>query len=152
MPASKVSNPILARIFPRLSRAMEAGGIAAHRKTLLAGVAGRVIDIGAGTGPSFGHYPVSVTRVLAVEPEPRLRRFAAAAARAAPVPVEVTDGLASALPAGDTSFDAAVVSFVLRTVPDQGTCCRPVSTLAIVLRLYSVSWASRAWVHPAARR
>jgi ubiquinone/menaquinone biosynthesis C-methylase UbiE len=127
MPASKVSNPILARIFPRLSRAMEAGGIAAHRKTLLAGVAGRVIDIGAGTGPSFGHYPVSVTRVLAVEPEPRLRRFAAAAARSAPVPVEVTDGLASALPAGDGSFDAAVVSFVLCTVPDQGAALGQIS-------------------------
>ena len=135
MPASKVSNPIFARIFPRLSRAMEAGGIADWRKTLLGGLTGQVIDIGAGTGPSFGHYPVSVTRGLAVEPEPRLRRFAAAAARAAPVPVEVTDGLASALPAGDGSFDAAVVSFVLCTVPDRARrwarsagCCDPAAS------------------------
>jgi ubiquinone/menaquinone biosynthesis C-methylase UbiE len=119
MPASKVSNPIFARIFPRLSQAMEAGGIADRRKTLLADLTGQVIDIGAGTGPSFGHYPASITRVLAVEPEPRLRRFATAAARAAPVPVEVTGGLSSALPAGDESFDAAVVSFVLCTVADQ---------------------------------
>ena len=57
--------------------------------------------------------------MTAVEPEPRLRLMAAAAARTAPVPVTVTDGLAEALPAADASFDAAVVTFVLCTVPDQ---------------------------------
>jgi ubiquinone/menaquinone biosynthesis C-methylase UbiE len=102
-----------------MSRALEAGGIAGHRKDLLAGLAGQVIDIGAGTGPSFGHYPAAVTGVLAVEPEPRLRALAAAAAQAAAVPVEVTGGRAGALPAADASHDAAVVSFVLCTVPDQ---------------------------------
>jgi ubiquinone/menaquinone biosynthesis C-methylase UbiE len=115
----RVSNPVFARVFPRLSQAMEAGGMSARRETLLAGLTGQVIEIGAGTGASFGHYPPSVDRVTAVEPEPRLRRIAAAAARAAPVPVTVTDGLASALPAADASFDAAVVTFVLCTVPDQ---------------------------------
>ncbi len=50
---------------------MEAGGIADRRKALLAGLTGQVIDIGAGTAPSFGHYLASVTRVLAVEPERR---------------------------------------------------------------------------------
>jgi len=117
--APAVSHPVFARAFPAMSRALEAGGIARHRKDLLAGLAGEVIDIGAGTGPSFGHYPAAVTRVLAVEPEPRLRAMATAAARAAAVPVEVTGGTASALPAADASHDAAVVSFVLCTVPDQ---------------------------------
>ena len=117
--AAHVSNPVFARIFPRLSQAMEAGGMAARRETLLAGLTGQVIDIGAGTGANFSHYPPAVTRVTAVEPEPRLRQIAAAAARTAPVPVTVTDGVASALPAADASFDAAVVTFVLCTVPDQ---------------------------------
>jgi ubiquinone/menaquinone biosynthesis C-methylase UbiE len=117
--ASAVSHPVFAWAFPAMSRALEAGGIAARRKDLLAGLAGEVIDIGAGTGPSFGHYPAAVTRVLPVEPEPRLRALATAAARAAPVPVEVTSGAAGGLPAADASYDAAVVSFVLCTVPDQ---------------------------------
>lgn len=117
--ASAVSHPVFARAFPAMSRALEAGGIAGHRQDLLAGLAGQVIDIGAGTGPSFSHYPATVSRVLAVEPEPRLRALSAAAARTAPVPVDVTAGTASALPAADASYDAAVVSFVLCTVPDQ---------------------------------
>ena len=115
----RVSNPVFARIFPKMSRAMEAGGMAAHREALLAGLTGQVIDVGVGTGASFGHYPPAVDRVIAIEPEPRLRQLATAAAPAAPVPVTVTDGLASALPAPAASFDAAVATFVLCTVPDQ---------------------------------
>jgi ubiquinone/menaquinone biosynthesis C-methylase UbiE len=65
--------------------------------------------------------------VVAIEPEPRLRQIAAATAHTAPVPVTVTDGLASALPAPDASFDAAVVTFALCTVPDQDAALREIS-------------------------
>jgi ubiquinone/menaquinone biosynthesis C-methylase UbiE len=98
---------------------MEAGGMADRRTPLLAGLAGEVIDIGAGTGANFRHYPAAVRRVLAVEPEPRLRAKALAAAEGVPVPIEVTGGVASGLPAGDASYDAAVVCFVLCSVSDQ---------------------------------
>jgi ubiquinone/menaquinone biosynthesis C-methylase UbiE len=124
--AARVSHPVFARIFPRLSQAMEDGGMAVRREALLAGLTGQVIDIGAGTGPSFGHYPPAVDRVVAVEPELRLRQIATAAARTAPVPVTVTDGLADALPAADASFDAAVVTFVLCTVRDQDAALREI--------------------------
>jgi hypothetical protein len=56
--ASAVSDPVFARAFPAMSRALEAGGIAGRRKQLLAGLAGEVIDVGAGTGPGFGHHPL----------------------------------------------------------------------------------------------
>lgn len=124
--AEAVRHPVFARVFPALSRAMEAGGMATHRAHLQAGLAGRVIEVGAGTGASFRHYPAAVTGVLAVEPEPRLRRLAAVAARTAPVPITVTDGLASALPAADASYDAAAVGCVLCTVPDQAAALREI--------------------------
>ncbi len=106
-------------VFPPLIRAMDAGGMAARRSALLRGLAGTVMDVGCGTGANFGCYPAGVTRVIAVEPEPRLRRLARDAARHAPVPVTVTGGVASALPAPDASLDAVVVTFVLCSVPSQ---------------------------------
>ncbi|MCM0677006.1 methyltransferase domain-containing protein, partial [Micromonospora phytophila] len=60
-----------------------------------------------------------VARVLAVEPEPRLRAAAREAAAGAPVPVEVVNGLAEALPAPDGDADAVVLSLVLCSVADQ---------------------------------
>jgi ubiquinone/menaquinone biosynthesis C-methylase UbiE len=119
MPAAGVSHPIFARVFPRLSQLLEAGGMAEHRASLLAGLTGRVIEIGAGAGASFAHYPASVTSVLAVEPEPRLRAIATAAARDSGFTIRTSDGTADRLPAESGSFDAAVVAFVLCSVPDQ---------------------------------
>ncbi|WP_199733372.1 class I SAM-dependent methyltransferase [Micromonospora sp. BL4] len=114
-----VSHPVFARVYERLSVAMDRAGTAAYRRSLVAGLSGRVIEIGAGNGRMFPHYPPAVTEVLAVEPERRLRAAAVRAAQSAPVPVTVVDGLAEALPAGDGEFDAAVVALVLCTVPDQ---------------------------------
>jgi SAM-dependent methyltransferase len=88
------------------------------RRRLLAGLRGRVIEVGCGDGRSFEHYPSEVEYVLAVEPDPVARAGAAEGAEAASVEIEVTDGLADALPAGDASFDAAVVMGVMCSVPD----------------------------------
>jgi protein-L-isoaspartate O-methyltransferase len=52
----------------------EQAGVGAHRDALLAGTAGRVIEVGAGSGLCFGHYSGSVTEVVATEPEPSLAR------------------------------------------------------------------------------
>ncbi|MGH9231088.1 MAG: class I SAM-dependent methyltransferase [Acidimicrobiales bacterium] len=97
---------------------MEQAGYAEPRDRLLAGLTGRVIEIGAGNGMNFVHYPPGVSHVLAVEPEPRLRQLARATASETSVPVEVVDGTADQLPADDTSFDAAITSLVLCSVPD----------------------------------
>jgi ubiquinone/menaquinone biosynthesis C-methylase UbiE len=98
---------------------MDRGGVIDHRRRLLAGLRGEVLEVGAGNGLNFAHYPPDVTRVLAVEPEPRLRKIARGNAERASVPVEVVDGVAERLPAGDGAFDAAVASLVLCSVRDQ---------------------------------
>ncbi|MFD8558633.1 class I SAM-dependent methyltransferase [Streptosporangium canum] len=118
MSRTPVSHPIFARFYARISQVVEHRGLAERRQALLAELSGQVIEVGAGNGLTFAHYPPTVARVLAVEPEPRLRRLAQMAADEAPVPVEVVGALADRLPAEDRSFDAAVVSLVLCSLPD----------------------------------
>ncbi|CAA9525518.1 MAG: hypothetical protein AVDCRST_MAG79-484 [uncultured Thermoleophilia bacterium] len=62
--------------------------------------------------------------MLAVEPEPYLRRHAERAAAAAPVPIRVVAARAESLPAADGSFDAGVVSLVLCSVAEPDRALR----------------------------
>src|SRR5437763_1155541 len=100
---------------PRLDKQ----GGAEHRDELLADLRGRVIEVGAGSGANFAHYPATVDEVVAVEPEPYLRERAKQAAESVPVKVRVLEGEADDLPARDGEFDAGVASLVLCSVPDQ---------------------------------
>jgi ubiquinone/menaquinone biosynthesis C-methylase UbiE len=124
MGGNQVHHPLFARLYARMAASMEQHGGADHRRRLLDGISGRVLEVGAGSGANFAHYPVAVTEVLAVEPEAYLRGLAERAATAAPVPVRVVDGLADRLPLDDGAVDAAVVSLVLCSVPDQETALR----------------------------
>jgi ubiquinone/menaquinone biosynthesis C-methylase UbiE len=117
-------HPVFSRVYPRIARAADKGGGAEHRQALLAGLQGRVIEVGAGHGLNFAHYPPDVTEVVAVEPEPHLRELARQAAGRTTVRIEVTAGVAEALPGGDGEFDAAVTSLVLCSVPDQDAALR----------------------------
>ncbi|MGH3868454.1 MAG: class I SAM-dependent methyltransferase [Pseudonocardiaceae bacterium] len=128
---SAFQHPRFARMYERISAESEQRGTAEHRDRALAGLSGRVIEVGAGNGLNFGHYPATVTEVLAVEPEDRLRALAEEAAATAPVPVRVLAGHADALPAPDGTFDAAVASLVLCSVPD---AARALAEIRRVLR------------------
>jgi SAM-dependent methyltransferase len=113
-----VHHPIFARVFDRvLSRAIE-DEIAARRGELLAGLSGRVVEVGAGNGINFAHYPATVAEVVATEPERYLRAKAEHAAARAPVTVTVGDSTASALPLESGSCDAAIASLVLCSLRD----------------------------------
>ena len=113
-----VRNPLFARYFARWGGRNEERGNRELRGELLAGLAGRVMEVGAGNGLNFPHYPASVSEVVAIEPEPYLRERAVEAARGAPVAVRVADGIATALPAKDGEFDAIAFSGLLCSVPD----------------------------------
>lgn len=113
-----VRHPIFARFYARLSAGMEGAGVGRVRDQLLAGLSGSVIEIGAGNGLNFAHYPASVSSVLAVEPEPHLRAIAERTASAAPVPIKVIDGTAEQIPAAGGSFDNVVATLMLCSVPD----------------------------------
>ena len=124
MPEPRVSHPIFARFWIAVSPKMDRGGAVEHRRRLLAGLSGEVIEVGAGNGLNFAHYPREVTGVLAVEPEPRLRAAASVNAARAPALISVVPGVADRVPAGDGSVDAVVYSLVLCSVPDVARALR----------------------------
>jgi len=111
-------HPLFARCYTWLSEHSE-GRVGEYRARLLSGLSGRVVEVGAGNGLNFAHYPPQVEHVLAVEPEPHLRGVAERNARKAAAHIDVVHGLAEALPADEQSCDAAVCSLVLCSVPDQ---------------------------------
>jgi ubiquinone/menaquinone biosynthesis C-methylase UbiE len=111
------------------------------RRRALAGLRGRVIEVGSGDGRSFEHYPADVERVLAVEPDPTARAAAAERARTTEVQIDIVDGDAAALPAEEGTFDAAVVMGVLCSVPD------PAAALQELRRVLVPGGELRFWEH-----
>ena len=81
-------------MYIRASKNAESRGATGHRQRLLAGLSGSVVEVGAGSGLNFPHYPESVTDVIAVEPEPTLR----AEASASPPPSRAHPGRVRASP------------------------------------------------------
>lgn len=117
-----IDNPFFARIWKYMS-SHETEWLHDRRRENLAGLTGRVLEVGAGTGTNFAFYPDTVTEVVAVEPEVRLLEVAAGAAAAAPVKVSLTAGTVESLAAGEP-FDAVVCSLVLCSIDDPETVLR----------------------------
>jgi len=86
-----LQNAGVARLYLMLLRGAERRGaaIAGHRGSLLAGLHGRVLELGARKGLNFAHYPPTVTEVVATEPDVLLREQALAQAARSPVRVRV---------------------------------------------------------------
>ena len=122
--SQEIKNPLFARFFHRFCGRDRGKGERELRRELLAGVSGRVLEVGAGNGINFEHYPTGVAELIAVEPEPYLRSQAEQAAAEAPVPVRVLGGVAAALDVAADSIDVVVVSGVLCSVPDQRAALR----------------------------
>ena len=120
--ASTVDNPFFARIFPTIA-AHETEVVRALRRENLAGLSGRVLEVGAGIGTNFAFYPDSVEQVVAIEPERRLVARARDAAADAPVPVRVINGTVEDFAVAEP-FDAVVCSLVLCSIVDPDAVLR----------------------------
>jgi SAM-dependent methyltransferase len=90
------------------------------RRRVCAGLAGDVVEIGFGSGHNVPFYPAAVTRVAAVEPSDVGWRLAAERVKAATVPVQRSGLDGQSLPFPDGSFDAALSTWTLCTIPDVG--------------------------------
>ncbi|TSD93443.1 class I SAM-dependent methyltransferase [Skermania sp. ID1734] len=96
------------------------------RERACAGLTGRVLEIGFGSGLNVGHYPPTVTSVSAVEPEGLGWKLARKRLEHSTVPVEQAGLDGQQLPFDDDTFDAALSTFTLCTIPDAAAALREV--------------------------
>ncbi|MCB0874656.1 MAG: methyltransferase domain-containing protein [Solirubrobacterales bacterium] len=106
---------LFASMYDRALAGSEDAGMRDRRRDLVAAASGRTIELGAGTGLNFEHYPGAVEELLLTEPFPpmanRLRERTGGAATVIEAPAE-------SLPIPDASADTVVATLVLCTVDD----------------------------------
>jgi SAM-dependent methyltransferase len=88
------------------------------RAETLATARGRLLLVGAGQGHDLPHLPPAVTEVVAVEPDPTMRRLGRARLARSRVPAVYIGAAAERLPLADASVDTAAAALVLCSVRD----------------------------------
>ncbi len=91
------------------------------REQVTAGLSGRVVEIGFGSGLNLPALPPEVTRIYAVEPATTARRIAERRIAAADVEVDHVGLHGESIPLDDASCDGALSTFTLCTIPDVAT-------------------------------
>jgi len=106
-----------AALYDRAFAATEEAGLREMRREALAEARGRTVDLGAGTGANLELYPDAVTDLVLAEPDPHMLKQLRVKGEGRGRNVEVVEASAEDLPFADASFDTAVFTLVLCTVP-----------------------------------
>ncbi|QDU85997.1 putative methyltransferase YcgJ [Planctomycetes bacterium Pla163] len=115
------------RIFPAMyDKAMGGEGLTEHRRRQLAGLSGEVLEIGAGTGLNLPCYPVAVTRLCTVDPNPGMNTRLARRAAASPIEVESHQLAGESLPFDAGRFRFAVSTLSLCSIADPVAAVREI--------------------------
>jgi ubiquinone/menaquinone biosynthesis C-methylase UbiE len=118
---------LFAALYDTVGKGSEEAGIREERRRLLVEAQGATIEIGAGTGLNVQHYPAAVTRLVLAEPDRHMRvRLGRRVEQLFPT-AEIVDAASDRLPFADATFDTAVVTFVLCSVPDQHDALREIA-------------------------
>ena len=114
-------------IFPWLVDHLATGPQLEQLRDRVAGRAvGHVLEIGSGTGANFLSYDTTITSLTTIEPNPGMNRRARQRIRFLEFPVDSRELGCEALPMKDASFDTAVSTLTLCTLPDVGRCLREI--------------------------
>ena len=129
-------------------------GAAPLRHRVCEGLEGDVVEIGFGSGLNVPFYPEAVKRVAAVEPADVGWKLAEKRLRATSVPVERSGLDGQSLPFADNSYDAALSTWTLCTIPDVATALsevrrvlKPGGTLHFVEHGLAPDERVRRWQH-----
>ena len=106
-------------IFPRvLDLAMSSRLLRKPRDRTLAPARGRILEIGFGTGRNLRHYPPTVKRIEAIDPDFDLDRLSMPRIARAAIEVDFHHLDAEHLPFEEARFDTVVSTFTLCSIPD----------------------------------
>lgn len=107
------------RVVPHLvDRSLRGPEIGAWRERCCAGLTGRVLEIGFGSGLNARYYPGTVARVDAVEPSDRAWELSARRRAASEASVHRVGLDGQRLAAEDAAYDSVLCTFTLCTIPD----------------------------------
>ncbi|HRY09412.1 MAG: class I SAM-dependent methyltransferase [Actinobacteria bacterium] len=146
-------HPVFTQVYKWLARAEDAGAIGKARTEVSRALHGRLLVVGLGPAEDLHHLPETVTEVVGIEPSASMRKAAAAAVDAAPMPVEVIDAMGEQLPLPDNSVDSALFAYVLCSVEDPELVIaealrvlRPGGTIAVLehVKAREGTWMRRA--------
>jgi SAM-dependent methyltransferase len=113
------------RVLPRIvNTACGTKTVEPLRRRVCEGLAGGVVEIGFGSGLNIPFYPAAVTWVAAVEPSDLGWQLAGQRLKAASVPVQRSGLDGQSLPFEDDSYDAALSTWTLCTIPDAAAALR----------------------------
>jgi SAM-dependent methyltransferase len=124
------------------------------RRRVCEGLSGEVIELGFGSGLNVPFYPPTLTGVAAVEPADLAWNLAGKRLAATTVPVQRSGLDGQMLPFADDSFDSAVSTWTLCTIPDIAAALgelrrvlKPGATLHFVEHGLAPDEAVRRWQH-----
>ncbi len=107
------------RVLPHLIHfSMRNRELLRYRERVVSAAAGRVLEIGVGSGLNLPFYGAGVERVIGLDPSPRLLTMARKASHRTPVSIDLLEGTAEAIPLEARSVDTVVTAWTMCSIPD----------------------------------